>query len=136
MLNKRYFWCTGFQSISQTLRQTKPWKMLQWKTRRNVNNDKMQNMSQVLLLLLWVPIEVSKKNANIFTQNYQRKLRKMTDITGVVAAWVRQKIVFKLINLIILCISGSRTVANNKKFMIRSTSESIRTSELLSEMNV
>ena len=52
-----------------------------------------------------------------------------------VAAYVRRKIVFSVINLIILCISGSRTVANNEKIMIRSASESIETSEPLPEIN-
>ena len=46
----------------------------------------------------------------------------------------RRKIVFSVINLIILCISGSRTVANNEKIMIRSASESIGTSELLTNV--
>ena len=54
---------------------------------------------------------------------------------SVVPTWVRRKIVFSLIISIIFCIRGSGAVANNEKIMI-SSSESIITSELLSEMHI
>ena len=52
-----------------------------------------------------------------------------------VEASVKQKILFSLIYSIIISIRGSRTVANNEEIMIKSLSESIKTSKGLSEMD-
>ena len=49
---------------------------------------------------------------------------------------IRPVIMLLLLNSIILCIHGGRTVANNEKTIIRLLSDSIEISELLSEMNV
>ena len=51
-------------------------------------------------------------------------------------ACVRRKIMFSLINSIILRTRGSTTIENNEEIMIRSLSGSIKTSELLSEMDL
>ena len=77
-----------------------------------------------------------RERKHFYTKLSEKILKKKDENYSVVAAWVRQKITSSLINVIISCTSESRTVTNNEEIIIRSLSESIKTSELLSEINL
>ena len=72
-----------------------------------------------------MPRKILEENANILTQNYHRKWKEKDKQHIVVAARVRQNIIFSIINLIILVTNESTTVAKNGENMIRPLSVSI-----------
>lgn len=79
----------------------------------------------------------SRKRMQTFYAKLEEKIAGKSDNHySVAAASVRQRIMFSQINSNILCIRGSRTVANNEETMTRSLSKSIKTSRLLSETDL